>query len=601
MTSLKDHKTQYAVPINALLSWLDGLAGVSIHENFVEAVRARVLIVVSLVCAVFAVLGLLEGILFLDLSARSILIATFGMLCMASAVPATILSGNIKIAAWFLVGGLYISTLENALRTGGLSGHVTPVFIVLPLILGFFIGARASIVISIVTIATFIGLYLAAINGSLDLTGMGFERDQQQHLLYFVFLTIGLSLLTLVFLAVTTHSGINIAKARDAAEASNQQKSDFIANMSHEIRTPMNGVLAMNQILLTTELTPLQRQYAQTVDHSAAYLMNLVSDLLDLSKIDAGHLDIASEQFNLVELVQFLCTSFDAAAENKNLSLVCKIPPTFHNQYIGDPGKLRQILTNLINNAIKFTDKGEVKLSLTSENGIVSFNVSDTGHGIHESALESVFDRFHQLKRNDGVKESGAGLGLAISRDLALHMGGDLTVKSTFGEGTIFTLSLPLEQITTVSDDAVSLPVKQIERSEVLGDEMSVLVAEDNVINQNVIQALMDMIGYSATFVVDGQSAVNLMDTKTFDLVIMDHQMPIMDGDEAIKLIRARNDWKRDIPILALTANAMDSTREYFIDIGANEYMSKPLNIETFTCVVKQLASVGHSLCTKAA
>ena len=383
--------------------------------------------------------------------------------------------------------------------------------------------------------------------------------------------------------------------ARDAADAANRAKSEFLANMSHEIRTPMNGILGMAGLLLDGRLEPRQAQFARTMQRSAVALLKVINDILDFSKIEAGKLDLEEVDFDLRALLDETLQAFASAAEGKGIELASDVDPGVPAAMRGDPGRIGQVLSNLIGNAIKFTARGAVVVEVgaqpadAAEPGIrLRFGVRDTGTGIEADALGRIFDAFSQADGSTSRKFGGTGLGLTISRQLVRMMGGDIGVASQHERGSHFWFTLRLQNASRRAGGAPVpgfAPVPALSAERFAG---TVLLAEDNEVNQLVATLMLEQFGLQVDHAVEGMSAVALAARTRYDLVLMDCQMPGMDGFAATAAIRKAERGADRCVIVALTAHAMGGDRERCLAAGMDDYLTKPLVREDLVRVLQR-------------
>jgi PAS domain S-box-containing protein len=381
-------------------------------------------------------------------------------------------------------------------------------------------------------------------------------------------------------------------QAKESAEEANRAKSEFLANMSHELRTPMNGVLGMAQLLAMSSLTPEQHQFVSVIMQSGSNLIKIIGDILDLSKIEAQRMQLERRTFSLRALIEQSVNLLQPEAKEKGLSLFNRIAPDVPDLLWGDPGRLNQVLLNLLGNAIKFTPHGSVSISVVpgkKDAGKISlsFSISDTGIGIPATGLRKLFIPFSQVDGSTTRIFGGTGLGLAISKQLIELMGGTISVESSEGAGSTFFIRLPLE-MATESAIATEQPQKNTDTTHYNPHKYRILLVEDSDINLKVMAAMLKKIGYQTGLATDGQKAVTALKESDFDLVLMDCTMPVMDGYQATALIRDTTTGVKNpnVPVVAMTARAMQGDREKCLQAGMNDYLSKPVVWETLTTVL---------------
>jgi signal transduction histidine kinase/CheY-like chemotaxis protein len=363
---------------------------------------------------------------------------------------------------------------------------------------------------------------------------------------------------------------------RRQAQSANASKSLFLATMSHEIRTPMNGVLGMAQAMAREALSQVQRERLDIIRRSGETLMVILNDILDLSKIEAGMLELEEADINLVELAQSVFATFKPAAESKGLEYTLEIDAAAQGAFCGDPVRLRQILYNLVANAVKFTAVGKVRVGIEGAPSGVRFLVADTGIGMAQDHVSRMFDKFVQADSSTTRTFGGTGLGLSICRNLISLMGGSISVDSQAGVGSAFCVELPLRRGRQDSGDA---PAPSHAVASAAREAIRILAAEDNAVNRQVLEALLDQEGLELVVVGDGVQAVAAWEAGDWDLILMDIQMPIMDGVNAARHIRRREaeTGRRTTPIIALTANAMAHQAAPYLAAGMTDIVAKPI------------------------
>jgi PAS domain S-box-containing protein len=382
-----------------------------------------------------------------------------------------------------------------------------------------------------------------------------------------------------------------LREARDKADAANRAKSDFLAMMSHEIRTPMHGIMGMNSLLQASGLNERQTGYARAIETSAESLMSIINDLLDVSKLEAGRLELESVAFDLPGLVEAVVDLFRPLASRKGLTLAAEIAAPALGAFVGDPSRLRQVLMNLVSNAVKFTETGSVEVKVDARPGKANnvdlrIEVADTGIGLSDAALARLFQPFAQADNSITRRYGGTGLGLNICRRLVELMGGEISADNRPGGGSLFSLQLHLTAAAALEPSEPTT-----EPSVALGTKTKVLLAEDHEVNRALAMVFLADAGFDVDVAENGIDAVQAAQTTRYDAILMDVRMPKLDGLDATRQIRAAEFGSRRTPIIAMTADASADDRQRCLEAGMDDFISKPFNPEQIVAAVSRWAA----------
>ena len=554
------------------------ITDVSWHDDPQESLRAKVFIWVCTIFFAGIAVGSIAGFMLDGISIKRIP----GLVCMMMCAACIYLSYSmrtIRVAAKIFVLCLAAAAMVYVYQTGGITGWGHPFLLTVPFVAQLFSTRRVTLT-AWVTIVGYLWFLLAS-HGFAD------RSLVMQTVFYSLTLTCLMGI-SFAYAIMAERARSLLAQEREKAETANQAKSAFLANTSHEVRTPLNGILGMAQLLKQDNLAPAQLERVETILDSGNTLLGVLNDVLDLSKIEAGHLELAPAPHDLAHAIRNGVKLWQGKATESGLTLTLDIDPCAEAVFMFDPVRLRQCLSNLLSNAIKFTHEGGVEIEVNispqsspqdGNQNMVTIRVRDSGIGLSEEAQQRLFQPFSQANRNISAEYGGTGLGLNITRQLAEMMGGNVTVQASEGEGATFTLTFLAQPLST-RPDALDQQKPTEPRPGASVSGIKVLLVDDNPVNRIVARSFVKPISDQVTEVQNGLEAVNLLRERNgdFDLVLLDMHMPTMDGPQTIAEIRGAEEEWRQIPVIALTADAMSGDKERYLAMGMSSYVSKPID-----------------------
>ncbi|MCK6550853.1 ATP-binding protein [Myxococcota bacterium] len=534
--------------------------------------RARLFVAT---CFALGVWGPVFSVVYFVVGLPALTVAILVASAVAFALPEALLrTKSLARAGHLLAGVLSAVLLDIIVSTGGIDAPAAFWLVVVPAVALLMVGRKAGLVwLGVVLMEATILVVL----GPLELPP-GFDGEVLSALRWSGIVSIVLVMYSLMQVYESAKDSMRreLEDALDRAEEGARAKSAFLANMSHEIRTPLNGVLGLADLLRHTGLDVEQQRYAEEISRSGSVLLRLLNEILDLSKIEAGRLELVAVDFELGPLVGEVVRLVEDASGPTHVAVEHHVAPSLPTIVRGDPHRIRQVLTNLVSNALKFTREGGVEVHVDRADGdLVRFEVRDTGIGIPPDVQARLFQPFTQADSSTTRRYGGTGLGLAISARLCALMGGRIGVESTPGHGSVFWFDVPLPGAPHAAPSPS--PPSEVHVVEHAPLAASVLLAEDNAVNRMVARRMLEGLGCRVDVAVDGREALERASRERYDVVFMDCQMPELDGFDASRRIRALAEGRGAVPIVALTANAMSGDRERCLDAGMNDYISKPV------------------------
>lgn len=484
------------------------------------------------------------------------------------------MNAYIPTAHAFIISALGLAFMAS-MTNGGVSGYVAPFLIIAPLAAGFFLSVYAAMAYGAAAVGLLTLLFL--LDGTGIITPTPYPESAERLASLFL-----LSTTTILGLACVLGFSSAVSRMLDEARKGERVKAAFLANMSHEIRTPMNGILGLLDLAKASRNRSMPADHVDIIHASATALVAVLDDILDISKLEQGQIEIAAEPTDLRELCDDVVQLFSARLTGSDVELRLEYDPALKRAYRVDPLRLRQVLWNLVGNAIKFTEKGHIIVHVGIADGEANrlrFSVEDTGIGMSEAAQARIFSRFSQADETTTRRFGGTGLGLAISRELTELMGGELGLKSAPGKGSTFWFTIkaePSDLSETPADAEMSTQ----------GSSLPILVVDDQAINRTVAAALLTHMGHKPVLAESGCEALDICERQAFEMILMDIHMPDLDGCQTTQLIRNGTSPNQNTPIYALTASALDEERERYFAAGMNGCLGKPIQLDTLKAAI---------------
>lgn len=583
---------------------IDRVSHAGPDQSHIHLVRRRMLLVCT---SAFAVLGVVLNFAVLLLVPDVLPMAMWiqlGANVLVLLAPIILWrSGSLLFAGWVFILTLWGSMLSVSIIDGTFNAPAVPLFLLLPAVAALMVGSRSAVLVAELVGLTFVFLYWLEGSGISLPAAKSAPVHNQLALVDLLVATVALFIMIQGFVWIYRSVSDNLARAKQDAEIAVEAKAAFLATVSHEIRTPLNGMLGMAAALQKSDLNADQRQNVDVISESGEALMAIINDILDLSKIDAHKVEVEKVAFDPREALHSSVRIIEAKLEEQGLTYREQIDLDLPTHLVGDPARLRQIFINLLGNAVKFTEAGTISVRMINQRMSATsvdlrVEITDTGIGIPADRIDGVFKEFEQGDTSVNRKYGGTGLGLAICRRLVSVMGGEIGVLSELGQGTTFWFTLTLD-IAEPSDfpaqeareafDPIAL------RDRLEDSDLLILVVDDNEINRKVIESLLTPYCQAVDMVSSGPDAIAAVKQRAYDLILMDVQMPVMDGIETANIIRTLASGSPHVPVIAITANAFDSDREKYLSNGFDDFVSKPINLDKLlAAMLRQLDRIGE-------